>query len=698
MKQLNPLDELRLGVCYYPEHWEESLWEADLLRMKELGFSIIRIAEFAWAIFEPKEGRFSFDLFDRFLELAAKLEMKVIMGTPTATPPAWLTHKYPEVLNATFEGVTLQHGLRRHNNYSSPKYRELSARITLEMAKHYADHPAIIGWQIDNEFNCEVSVFYADADHIAFRQWLKEKYDTLDALNKAWGTVFWSQTYSDWEQVFLPRPTAVGYQPNPHQALDEKRFISDNTIAFAKIQADILREHAPRHWVTTNGMFGHLDNHRMNDELLDFFSYDSYPQFSTIFYDANEQNPLADRGWSLSLSAVRSISPNFAIMEQQAGPGGWVNRIDMPSPKPGQMRLWTYQSIAHGADMVLYFRWRTATFGNEMYWHGLHDYDNRPNRRVREAGKVGSELAAIGDRIVGSRFQADVAIVRDYDNEWDGEYDVWHGPYSWKSGKEWFKALQKRHIPSDVVYLRSHTTAEELKRYRVLVYPHPAIMRDETAAMLEQYVWAGGTVIFGCRTGYKDERGHCYMRPLPGAAAALCGIRVEEFTKLNGNRKPALMQWKHDGGPVTAAEDFNDILEVTASGTVEVMAEYASDYYAGKPAVTRNTFGGDGVDGAETGAGAVWYYGAVFNEDAAGQIIELMGLRSPAADWAELPAQVELAIRAGASGMLAFLLNYGEAAAQITLKKPMKELLTGTTLSAGEVELEPFGVYVLEIG
>lgn len=685
----NALQQFKLGVCYYPEHWPESLWDDDFRRMRELGFSIVRVAEFAWSIFEPEEGVFEFDLFDRALDLAHKHGLQVILGTPTATPPAWLTHKYPEVLNATVEGVLMQHGLRRHYNYSSPKYRELSAIITRKMAEHYKDHPAVVGWQIDNEFNCEIGEFYAEADHKAFREWLKAKYGTLDKLNEAWGTVFWSQTYSDWEQVHLPRIGPGGKQPNPHLALDEKRFISDNTISYAKVQADILREVAPHHWVTTNGLFGHLDNHRLNGELLDFFSYDSYPQFSAIHFDPNESNPLADRGWSQTLGAVRSISPNFCIMEQQSGPGGWVNKMDMPSPKPGQMRLWTYQSIAHGANMVLYFRWRTATFGTEIYWHGINDYHNRPNRRVREAGQIGDELAKAGNRIASTRFTADIALVRDYDNEWDGEYDIWHGPFAWTSGKAWFKALQYRHIPSDTLFMRDETTLADLQRYKVLVYPHPTIMRDETAALLEQYVREGGIVIFGCRTGYKDERGQCYMRPFPGAAAGLCGISVEEFTMVKGTRAPVSMQWNGDDGqsggePVlTGADAFNDVL-LPEADTVEVIASYASDYYAGKPAVTRNAFG----------KGQAWYYGAVFNEASAGQIIDRLGLASPAADWLKLPMGVELAVREGENGPLHFLLNYGEEPATVSIGRTKTDLLTGRELS-GEVTLEGFGVVVL---
>ncbi|WP_168123202.1 beta-galactosidase [Paenibacillus sp. HB172176] len=686
MQVKKALDHMSVGVCYYPEQWPVELWEDDFRRMRELGITNVRVAEFAWSIFEPEEGVYSFELFDHALELAHKHGIQVILGTPTATPPAWLTTRYPEVLNATFEGVAIQHGLRRHYNYSSPKYRELSASITRKMAEHYKDHPAVVGWQIDNEFNCETKEFYAPADHIAFRGWLKAKYGTLHALNKAWGTVFWSQTYTDWDQVHLPRMTTGGRQPNPHLALDEKRFISDNVISYARIQADIIRETAPRHWVTTNGLFGGLDNHRMTGELLDFFSYDSYPQFSTLNHNPDEKDRLADRGWSQTLSVVRSISPRFCVMEQQAGPGGWVNRMDMPSPKPGQMRLWTYQSIAHGANMVVYFRWRTATFGQEMYWHGLNDYHNRENRRVREARWIGKEIAAISERAANTTYAADIAILRDYDNEWDGEYDVWHGPFAWTSGTAWFKALQYRHVPCDIRYINEQTTLAELQTYKTLVYPHPTIMTDKTAALLEQYAREGGILIFGCRTGYKDEKGHCYMRPFPGAAAGMCGISVEEFTMVKGSREPVSMHWQETGElaeAVTGADDFNDILH-PESDSVEVVAAYNSDYYAGKPAVTRNRIG----------KGEVWYYGAVFNRSAAEQIIDRLGIASPVRDWLTLPQGVELAVREDANGPLYFLLNYGEEAAVARISKPMRNLLTDRQLQ-GEFEMEGFGVVIL---
>lgn len=680
------LDTLKLGVCYYPEHWSEELWEDDFRRMREMNISTIRVGEFAWALFEPEEGRFDFALFDRALDAASRYGLQVIMGTPTATPPAWLTHRYPEVLNAAQDGTLYQHGMRRHYNYNSPKYRELCAIITREMAEHYKDHPAIIGWQLDNEFNCETNVFYADADHAAFREWAKRKYGTLQALNEAWGTVVWSQTYSAWEQIYLPRPT-VADSPNPHLALDEKRFISDSVIEFARIQAEILREVAPNHWITTNGLFGHLDSHTLTNELLDFFSYDSYPQFSTIF-PGEEKQPLLDRKWSLNLSAVRDISPNFCIMEQQAGPGGWVNRIEMASPRPGQLRLWTYQSVLHGADLVLYFRWRTATVGTEIYWHGLNDYHNRPNRRVREAESVGREFAAIGSKVAGTVYKSEVAILRDYDNEWDGEMDVWHGPLTSRSVNAWFKQLQYRHIPADYVSLQA-ADLKKLQSYKLLVYPHAAILTEETAELLQAYVASGGKLIFGARTGYKNTHGHCRMQPLPGPVAELCGITVEDFTLIKGIVQAPLLRWS-DRDPAEEqeerfAESFNDILQIE-DPAAEIVAEYASDYYAGRPALTRRRHG----------AGEVWYYGAAFGEAVVDGLLDRLGIASPADSWLRLPQQVELGIRESKGGeRYAFLLNYGAESASIRIEEPCFELLSGETIE-GEAEMPAYGVMILQ--
>ena len=443
---------IELGTCYYPEHWDKSMWDDDLSRMKEVGIRTVRIAEFAWNKVEPREGEYTYGFFDEFLDLAYEKGMKVIFCTPSATPPAWLTSKYPETLNANRTGQLYEHGSRRHYNYNSPIYQEKVANITERFAAHFAKHPAIIGWQIDNELNCETDEFYSDSDTVAFRGFLKARYGTIDILNTAWGTVFWNQTYNDWNEITLPGNTIFNTH-NPHKLLDYSRFVSKSARSFCKMQSDILRKYIkPDDFITTNGFFGNLDYHKLNRESLDFMTYDSYPNFGYCIDGYNEKDPFKDMWSSCNLAEVRAMSGQFGIMEQQSGANGWYNRMEAPTPKPGQMTLWTMQSIAHGADYISYFRWRTCTFGTEMYWHGILDYSGRENRRLREVADIHKKLSKIQE-IAGSKFVAKIAIVKDYDNEWDARYDNWHSRVSKVSHDSWVMALQESHTPYDYLYL-----------------------------------------------------------------------------------------------------------------------------------------------------------------------------------------------------------------------------------------------------
>ena len=672
-------DKILLGVCYYPEQWDKKLWTDDLARMKEHGISAIRIAEFAWSKFEKTEGMWSIDFFDDFLNYAIKEEMPVIFCTPTATPPAWLTHKYPEVLNADMNGHVIHHGERRHYNYNSQVYKDYTQRVVEKLGEHYGKHPVIIGWQIDNEINCDAPEFYSESDSKAFRVFLKKKYTTLNTLNDAWGTIFWNQYYTSWEEVFVPRKTNNNAH-NPHLMIDYIRFISESACSFVKLQSDILRKYIKEDdFITTNGIFANLDSHRMMKESLDLITYDSYPAFAYCLTEAPlNSSDLNDRKWSRNLTEMRSISPHFGIMEQQSGSPGWTIRFESPQPKPGQMTLWTMQSIAHGAEFVSYFRWRTSVIGTEIYWHGILDYSNRDNRRLTELEDIYKKTQAISET-AGSTYKAVFAVIKDYDNVWDAKIDVWHQRVERESEAGIFQAAQLTHTPFDYVYLDHSIDAECLsKKYPVLFYPHAVILTEERVALLERYVQSGGTLVLGCRTGYKDITGKCPMHKLPGLLQNLSGTDVVEYTFVSPDDERVTVEW--DGVELEAAV-FNDVLEPI--GTAKIAGTYKNNYYAGKGALIYNEFG----------KGKVYYFGGVFGRKTAMVFLKKLGLAEPYADVITLPESCELAIREKENTFYYFVLNYAKTTAIITLKKGMRDLYSGKIIS-GTIELQPYGTVV----
>lgn len=678
MRKILNGQRLVLGTCYYPEHWKKELWAKDLERMREVGIEVIRIAEFAWNKVEPAEGVFTFAFYDEFLDLAYEKGISVIFCTPTATPPAWMSYQYPEILNVDKDGRTYRHGSRQHYTYNSPKYREFTSRIVEKLGEHYGAHPAIIGWQIDNELNCGVNEFYSASDTAAFQRFLKNKYGTLDALNDAWGTVFWNQTYTAWEEIDVPQRVPAN-AVNPHRMMDFYRFISDSACGYAKLQADILKKYVkPDDFITTNGIFGNLDNHRMTEESLDFITYDSYPNFAYCLDDYKETDILKDRKWSRNLAEVRSVSPVFGIMEQQSGANGWTNSMEAPTPRPGQMTLWTMQSIAHGADYVSYFRWRTCTFGTEIYWHGILDYSGRENRRLREVAAISEKLKRL-QMVAGAQYQAKVGIIRDYDNIWDTQLDSWHARVDKKSNQSLLTAMQLNHVPFDFVYLTDE--AKDLSKYEVLFYPHGAILTKDRIEILEKYVESGGKLVMGCRTGYKDTNGRCVTEYLPGLASKLTGTDITEYSFVAPDDGKVMVNW--DGKEIEAAI-FNDLLQ-PAGETAEVLAVYSNSYYAGTPALIRNRFG----------AGEAYYFGGAFDLDAAQLFLEKLSLTEPYGNILELPQTVELAVREKEGKKYLFVLNYQKEAVNIKLNKKMKELFCGESLQ-GSLTMQAYEVKVFE--
>lgn len=501
-----------LGCCYYPSHWEDADMPGDLARIKDLGFNCVRMGEFDWSMFEKEEGKYDFSLLSAAVDRAAELGIDVILGTPTAAPPKWLVDKYPEVLCVNAAGTQMQHGSRQHHNHTSEVYLRYCAAITEAMAKHFCGCRNVIGWQIDNELNCHRTDSYAEADDVAFRKWLREKYGTVETLNRAWGNRFWSLEFNDFSQVTCPRPKPT--HSNPAWFTDYYLFMSDTVVNYAAVQADIIRRYMPDAFITHNGIFGNIDYRALTDRCLDFLSYDSYPSF-------DEKNGKAlGRRVAYKFAAMRDFSKDFLVLEQQSGPGGQLSYL-LPTPRPGQIRLWTYQSIANGADGVLYFRYRTALYGAEQLWYGIYDHDGEENYRSREICKISAELARVGDIFLREGLKCEVAIWNDYHNTCVNQVES----FAKTDIREIFAELNRRNIPTDLI-----SDAERLSDYRVVILPHVAVADEALAEAVRCFTEGGGIAIFSARSGIRDKYVQYRPAKAPGVFRELAGCRVDWFT------------------------------------------------------------------------------------------------------------------------------------------------------------------------
>jgi beta-galactosidase len=679
-------DSFLYGVVYYPEQWPEARWDSDLARIAQTGMNVVRMGEGAWSIWEPEEGRYDFALFDRALELCQRHALKAIMGTPTYTPPAWLTERYPEVSRVSFQGTRLTHGSRRHYNYTSPIYQQKSQAITEALAEHYQAHPAVIGWQIDNELNCHLDVSFATSDHEAFRSWCRERYGTLEALNQAWGTSFWSQTYTAWDQVWLPRPT-VTYQ-NPSLLLDFYRFTSDMTIRFGTMQRQIIKRIAPHQFVTHNAFqtMTSVDLPKFVQEAVDFVSYDSYPEFKVC--DLALPTRFRDRSESRLLSRMRGVSSKFMVLEQQSGPSGQIGGVlngnpDYlhPTPKPGQMRLWCWNSIANGADGLLFFRWRSLPYGSEAHWNGLLYHDERNVWRLEEAKQLGEEIKRVSAMLTGTRCVSTAAILYDFDNESHARIERVTGKHREASELSVYQALSERHLSIDVRPLSSVQEAGDLAGYQIVFFPHAHVLTAADVPMLQAYVEGGGTLVFGCWSGYRDRNHWCYDAAGKAFYENLVGARAADFTVVTPGETSTIRFGNSD--TFLEAPVFNEVLAGTGD-SLSVLASYASDYYAGQPAVTLH----------QKGQGRVIHFGCFFTPQNVTALLDTLAIEDPFAAWAEIPGEVQAVLRSNGAEWFYLLLNFTNKPQPVTFKESAVDLLEGQKVQ-GHAEIPPYGVRIV---
>jgi len=655
---------MEIGADYYPEHWDRKDWEVNAKLMEEGGFKLVRMAEFAWSRMEPKEGRYEFGWLDDAIRGLERRKIRVILGTPTAAPPPWLVTKYPETLAVDARGIRRIPGGRRHYCFNSPVYRELSRKIVTALAAHYATHPAVIGWQTDNEIGGPVC--WCENCARAFRKWLEERYNTLENLNRSWGTVFWGQEYSDWDEI--PLPHGDGQSPSPR--LDHARFHSHSVLTYHEIQTKVLKQACPRHFVTHNmmGFYDEVDYFELG-KSLDLVAWDNYP--------GNKwgQGKVA----SAAADYMRSIKHSpFMVMEQRSGLTGWLEFLNS-GDAPGQLRLWTYQAVAHGADKIVYFRWRTSRFGGEQYWHGILDHHGVPGRRYAELKRVGREFAVLGERLDGAAYVSSAGVLLHSDSRWAADIQKGHPKLSFLGHAANFtKAFSFFHAG-----LEYYQPSDDFSHCPILIAPTLFLVDEAMAAKLTDYVQRGGTLVLTFRSGVKDAANVVVNERLPGLLRHLSGCEVEEYDCLVAGESVQVETSAPLPRKPFQASLWCDQLTLTGARAI---ARYRSGPFKGSPAATMHHYG----------KGTVIYVG--FNGEQAfyNALAKWLLAKNKALSPFAPSETVEITERVKDKDRFIFILNHSGSAQKLRMppRCHYRDLLTGQKASRSTT-LSPYDVKIL---
>ncbi|MFC8094787.1 beta-galactosidase [Streptomyces sp. NPDC057301] len=656
MPDLNDATRGRLlfGGDYNPEQWPEETWHEDVRLMKDAGVNSVTLGVFSWARLEPNPGAREFGWLDRLMDLMHDNGIGVVLATPTSSPPPWMGRLHPETLPRDEDGRTEWWGSRQHFSHSSATYRRCAAAITEDLAARYAGHPALRMWHINNEY-CTYD--WGPEAEAAFRRWLQDRYGTLDALNEAWGTAFWSQGYGDWYEVLPPR--RAHYMKNPTQVLDFKRFTSDALLECYLAERDIVARHSPDIPVTTNFMpFWQGQDAWLWAEREDVVSVDIYP---------DPRDPFGGQHGALIHDMTRSQARggSWMVMEQAAGPVNWRG-VNHPKPA-GLNRLWSLQAVARGADAVCYFQWRQSRQGSEKFHSGMVSHAGEHGRTYQEVKRIGAELARLGGKVADSRVDAaEVAVLLDWNAWWASLQD---GRLSSEFDypqvvRAWHRALWEAHTVTDFAH-----PEHDLSAYKLVVVPQLYLMTDAAIDHLVGYVEGGGTLVAGFLTGVADEDDRVRPGGMDVRLRRLFGIRtLHEW-------------WPLDAGEKADVEGFHGTLwseEIEAADDVAAVTPYKGGELDGLPAVLRK--------------GRAWYVSTLPEPHALRTLLADIATGAGARPTlAGLPAGVEAVRRGG----LLFLLNHGRDAVTVPVPGRHHDLLTGAD-TADSVELGRYGVAVLE--
>ena len=661
-------EKIAYGGDYNPEQWDEATWAEDMRLFKLAGIDTVTLNVFSWAALQPSEDVYDFSKLDKIMEMCRENGLKVVLATSTAAHPAWMARKYPEILRTEADGRRRKFGSRHNSCPNSPVYRRFSVALAEKLAARYGHYDNVIAWHISNEYGGEC---YCEKCENAFRQWLKQRYKTVDALNKAWNTAFWSHTFYDWEEVVLPNYQSEhwGWERSTFQgiSLDYRRFNSDSMLQCYKLEYDAVKKYTPHIPVTTNLMefYKPLDYQKWA-KYMDFVSWDSYP--------APDYTPAQMALNHELMRGLKSGKP-FALMEQTPSVTNWQPFNSLK--RPGVMRLWSYQAVAHGSDSVMFFQMRRSVGACEKYHGAIIDHVGHENTRVfREAAALGAELQKIGDKTLGSRIASDVGILFDWDNWWAIEYSA--GPSVMLKYRDevqnYYAALHGQNIPADII-----PVDEDFSRYKVIVAPILYMVKPGLDEKLRQFVKNGGVLVATFFSGYVDETDIVTVGGYPGKLREILGIWVEETDALPENGANHFV-WEGERYPATL------LCDLLHSEGAQILATYEDDFYAGMPVLTCNNFG----------AGQAYYVAARSDEAFYRHFLARICAQQGIEPVLRCDG-VEATRRVGNNGAYLFLLNHTRQEKTVMADRDYVDLLSGQRIVCGEsISIDGIDVRILE--
>lgn len=659
MIESNRVQKILYGGDYNPEQWPEETWSEDMRLLKLAHIDVVTLNVFSWASLQSDDDVYHFEKLDKIMDMVRDNGMKVCLATATGAHPAWMARKYPDILRTEFNGMKRKFGSRHNSCPNSPTYYKFAKALATKLAERYKDYDNIVAWHISNEFGGEC---YCENCEKKFREWLKAKYKTIDAVNQAWDTAFWGHTFYDFDDIVAPNMLSEHFEYNRTTfqgiSLDYKRFNSEGILNCFRLEYDAIHEITPDIPITTNlmGTYQPLD-YQMWAKYMDFISWDNYP--------ANDA-PLEDIALRHDLMRGLKQGKPFALMEQTPSVTNWLPYNALK--RPGVMRLWSYQAVAHGADTVMFFQMKRSIGACEKYHGAVIDHAGHENTRVfREITALGAELDKIGSLTLGARTQSKAAIVFDWDNWWATDFSA--GPsvnlHYCDEIFNYYKVFNNLNIPVDII-----SVEDDLSKYDLVIAPVLYMVKPGYDEKIRTFVKDGGRFVTTFFSGYVDDHDLVTIGGYPGKLRDILGIWVEEEDALPEN---AANSFTYDGINYPATL----ICDLLHTEDAESLCCYEKDFYAGMPALTRNHFGKGEAYYVATRSNPEFYRTFI------GEICKEAGIRP----IINTPDCVEVTKRTNANGTFLFFLNHDEESQNVTLNCDGVDILSDTTYQTGDILL-----------